>query len=274
MGQTNKIELTNQDLRKSYILWISMVQATYSYERMQAPGFLSAMIPAIERFYPDNKEERIKAAKRHMEFFNTEPWMTGPSIIGLTLSLEEERANGIDISDEDINGVKTSLMGPSAGVGDTLRQATLIPIIGSIAISMGLAGSFLGPVFYMLATLFINYGISYWLFKFSYQKGKMGVASLFASGKLERVMTMATTVGAICLGGMAATTVKLKSHAVFTLGENQLVLQDLFDKVIANILPLTLILCTYYLIAKKKMNAVRVLLILVALATGLTVIGF
>ncbi len=270
----NKLTLTKKDLNKSFLLWISMVQATYSYERMQAPGFLSAMIPAIDRFYKDDKEARIEACKRHMEFFNTEGWMVGTAIIGLTLSLEEEKANGVDLKSEDISAVKTSLMGPLAGIGDTLRQATLIPIIGSIAISLGLAGSFLGPVFYMIATLGINYGIAYYLFKFSYKKGKAGVASLFATGKLDKVMTIATTVGAMCLGGLAAKTVKLSSTAVLVLGENQLVVQDLFDKVILNFLPLIAIALTYYLITIKKMKAVKVLLLLTILSTVLTVVGF
>lgn len=266
--------LTKKDLRKSYLLWISMTQATYSYERMQAPGFISAMIPAINRLYGDNEKERIAACKRHMEFFNTEPWLTGPGIIGLTLSLEEEKANGIELTDESINAVKTSLMGPSAGVGDTLRQATLIPIIGSIAISLGQSGSYFGPIFYLLATIVLNYGFSYWLFNFAYEKGKTGVASLFASGKLDKLMTMAAILGSICLGGMAATNVKMSSILEIHLGENVLSVQELLDKIILNLMPLGIILFSYYLIAKKKVGAVKVLLILVAIATVCALIGF
>jgi mannose/fructose/N-acetylgalactosamine-specific phosphotransferase system component IID len=271
---TERKALSKKDLIKSYLLWVSMNQAMYSYERMQANGFLSAMAPAIERFYPDNKEERIAAAKRHMEFFNTEPYLTGPGIIGLTLSLEEERANGLPLTDEDINGVKTSLMGPCAGIGDTLRQATLIPIIGSIAISIGLEGSFFGPILYMLATLLINYGLSYTLFNFSYQKGKEGIQKLFSSGQLEKIMTMATTTGAIALGGLAATTVKMSSSLVLTLGENQLAVQDILDKIILNLMPLGIIFLTYWLIQKKKISVIKILVLLATIATIGVLIGF
>jgi mannose/fructose/N-acetylgalactosamine-specific phosphotransferase system component IID len=274
----NKLTLTKKDLNQSYLLFISMAQATYSYERMQAPAFLSAMIPAINRFYPENepdkKEERIAAAKRHMEFYNSEAWLTGPGIVGLTLSLEEERANGIEVSDEDINGVKTSLMGPCAGVGDTLRQSTLIPIIGSICISIGQAGSFAAPILYMLLTLGINYGFSYWLFNFSYKKGKAGVMKLFMSGRLEKIMTMATALGAMCLGGMASSNVKLSSSMVIKLGENSLEVQSLFDKIILNLLPLGIVFLVYYLITKKKVSSVKVILLLAILAVLLVIIGF
>lgn len=270
----NKITLSKKDLLKSYILWVSMNQAMYSYERMQANGFLSAMVPAIEKFYPDNKEERVSAAKRHMEFFNTEPYLTGPGIIGLILSLEEEKANGLPLSGEDINGVKTSLMGPCAGIGDTLRQATLIPIIGSIAIAIGLEGSFFGPILYMVATLLINYGLSYLLFNFAYYKGKEGIQKIFSSGQLEKIMTMAGITGAIALGGLAASTVKMSSTMVLTLGKNQLAIQEILDKILLNLMPLSIIFFTYWLIQKKKVSVVKILVILSVIATIGVLIGF
>ena len=272
-----KKSLTSKDLRKSFLYWVSLTQATYSYERMQAPGFMGAMAPAIQRLYPDetkDKEQRAEACKRHMEFFNTEPWMIGPGIVGLTLSLEEEKANGVEISGEDINGVKTSLMGPCAGIGDTLRQATLIPVIGSICIALGQGGSFFAPILYLLLTLGINYGIAYWLFKFAYKKGKSGVGKLFASGKLEQLMTMATTMGAICLGGMASSNIKLSSTAVLQLGENTLEIQSLFDKVFTNLLPFGVIMFTYYLLKKKNVSSLKTLGILAVLAVVLVLVGF
>lgn len=266
--------LTKQDLFKSYMLWISMTQATYSYERLQAPGFVSAMMPAIERLYGDDPEARKEMTKRHMEFFNTEPWLTGPGVVGITLSMEEERANGLPITGEDISGIKTSLMGPMAGIGDTLRQGTLIPIIGSIAITLGLSGNFIGPVFYMAATLGINYVLSYIFFKFAYNKGKEGIQDVFASGQLEKFMTLATTIGAIAIGGLAATTVKVSSTLVFNLGKNSLSVQSLLDKILKNILPLGAIYLAYYLLQKKKMSSSKVLLILIAVAVVGVLIHF
>ena len=265
--ETERKALTNSDLNKSFWLWCCMTQATYSFERLQAPGFLSAMAPAIKRLYGDDKKERIEAIRRHMEFFNTEPWLTGPLVVGITLSMEEEKANGLPIKSEDISGVKTGLMGPMAGIGDTLRQGTLIPIIGSIAITLGLAGNFIAPIFYMVLTLALNYGISYNLFRRAYLKGKEGINEFFQSGQLEKFMTFATLVGAVTIGGLAATTVKVSSSTVISLGQNKLVIQKILDNIILNILPLAAVFFTLYLLNKKiSSSKILVILILVGIA--------
>jgi mannose/fructose/N-acetylgalactosamine-specific phosphotransferase system component IID len=269
--------LTKKDLNKSYLYWISLTQATYSWERMQGPAMAGAMLPIMNRLYPAKEgfgAERKEMMRRHMEFYNTEGWLVGPFILAVILSMEEEKASGIPLSSEDISGMKTGLMGPMAGVGDTLRQATLIPIIGSIAISLGTSGSFAGPIFYMVATLLINYGISYFGFHALFKKGKEGINEIFASGLLEKFMTIATAVGAVTIGGLAANTVKLSSSAVLKLGGNELVIQELIDKIIMGLLPLSIIFLTLYLLIKKKMGSTKLLLILILIAVVGVIIGF
>lgn len=86
---------------------------------MQALGFCFSMVPAIRRLYPENNEARKQAIRRHLEFFNTQPFVAAP-ILGVTLALEEQRANGAEIDDGAINGIKVGLMGPLAGVGDPI----------------------------------------------------------------------------------------------------------------------------------------------------------
>jgi len=109
-------KLTKKDIARVWRRWVFFAQSNYSYERLQGPGFLYAMSPVIRKLYKDDKEEYIAACKRHMEFFNTEPYL-GVAIHGMVVAMEEQRANGIPITDEAINGIKTGLMGPIAGVG-------------------------------------------------------------------------------------------------------------------------------------------------------------
>lgn len=272
-GDEGYVELTKSDLAKSFWLWNSLAQSTYSFERMMAPGFASSMIPVMKRLYPKELDKQIEMAKRHMEFYNTEVWMVGGLVVGLVASMEESKANGLPLEGSDISSVKTSLMGPLAGIGDTLRQGTLIPIIGSIAISLGMSGNLIAPVLYMVLTLVINYSIGWILFKLGYNKGKEGIAELFASGLLEKYMTLATTVGAITVGGLAATTVKASSSLTFTLGENQLVVQELLDKILVNLLPFGIIMFTYWLLQKKKVSSTKILLILIVVAVVGVLIG-
>ena len=162
--QVMERKLTIKDLNTSYFMFEVFAQACCSYERLQAPGFFSGMKNVIAKLYTD-PEERAEACQRHMEFYNSEFALVGPVILGLTIAMEEEKACGAEIDGLAISAVKTSLMGPLAGIGDTLRQGTLIPIIGSIAISIGQEGNLLGPIFYFFVTLALNFGISYTLYR-------------------------------------------------------------------------------------------------------------
>ena len=125
------------------------LQGSWNYERMQNGGWCYAMIPAIKALYKD-KEEQAAALKRHLEFYNTQPYVSAP-IIGVTLALEEERANGAAVEDQTIQGVKVGMMGPLAGVGDPVFWFTVRPILGALGASMAMGGSIVGPLLFFIA---------------------------------------------------------------------------------------------------------------------------
>ncbi|MCO4476938.1 PTS system, mannose-specific IID component [Streptococcus infantarius subsp. infantarius] len=103
-----KLQLSKSDRQK--VWWRStFLQGSWNYERMQNLGWAYALIPAIKKLYT-SKEDRAAALERHLEFFNTHPYVAAP-IIGVTLALEEERANGAEIDDTAIQGVKIGMMG-------------------------------------------------------------------------------------------------------------------------------------------------------------------
>lgn len=264
--------LTVKDLNRSYFMFEVFAQACCSYERLQAPGLFSGMKNVIPKLYQE-QEDIAEACQRHMEFYNSEFALVGPVILGLTIALEEEKATGADIDGLAISAIKTSLMGPLAGIGDTLRQGTLIPIIGSIAISIGQEGNLLGPIFYFVTTLALNFGISYGLFRKAYDKGRDFVGDFFGSGKMEKIMTMVTAMGSITIGALAATTVKMSSPFSITLGENKLELQaGILDKIATNILPFAMVMLTFYLL-NKKVSINKVLLIMIAIGVVGGLIG-
>lgn len=123
---TGEKKLTASDIRGVF-LRSNLFQGSWNFERMQALGFCFSMVPAIRRLYPENSEERKQAIKRHLEFFNTQPFVAAP-ILGVTLAMEEQRANGAEIDDAAINGIKVGLMGPLAGVGDPIFWGTVRPV--------------------------------------------------------------------------------------------------------------------------------------------------
>ncbi|SPX95054.1 PTS system, mannose-specific EIID component [Lactiplantibacillus plantarum subsp. plantarum] len=134
---------------------------------MQNGGWAYSLIPAIKKLYT-TKEDRAAALKRHMEFFNTHPYVASP-VIGVTLALEEERANGAPIDDVTIQGVKVGMMGPLAGVGDPVFWYTVKPIVGALAASLAISGSIVGPILYFVVWNAIRMGFMWYTQEFGYK---------------------------------------------------------------------------------------------------------
>lgn len=152
--EENKIKLSKKDVWKAFLKWTFFSHSNYNYERLQASGILQSMSHIPEKLYPGNKEEQKKFMQRHMSFYNTEPHFGG-IINGMVLAMEEERANGADIDDDAINNIKTGLMGPMAGIGDTLWQGTLQPIALAVGISI------IGWKCYWCISICIDHGSSH-----------------------------------------------------------------------------------------------------------------
>lgn len=265
--------ITNKDLMKVWWRWVFFQEASVSYERLQAPGFFYAISPVLVKLYGDNPEELTAACKRHMQFYNSEPYC-GLAIHGITLALEEERANGAPISDEAINSLKTGLMGPLAGLGDSVRAGTIAPIVTAFCISIGQTGNLIAPFLLEGILVAIVWPFAIWLLKKSYHTGKEGIQEVFSSGKLNWITTMTSTLGGITLGALAASYVTLSSPLEFVLGKgSKIALQaDVLDVILKNILPLSMVLLSVYLL-NKKVSAVKIILILAAVCALGVLIG-
>ena len=130
VDKTEVKKLTAGDIRGVFMR-SNLFQGSWNFERMQALGFCFCMVPAIRRLYPENNDDRKAAIKRHLEFFNTHPYVAAP-VLGVTLAMEEQRANGAPIDDAAINGLKVGLMGPLAGVGDPIFWGTVRPVFAAL----------------------------------------------------------------------------------------------------------------------------------------------
>ena len=158
-------KLSKKALSKSFRNWYYGHLTCFSQEHMQTFGYLCAMLPLIEELY-DTKEEQKEALQTYSAFFNTEPQL-GTVVVGMTAGLEEARANGEGIDGEMINGIRAGLMGPVAGIGDSLVVGTLIPILLGIALGLSSGGSPLGAIFYIIVyNLVLTLGM-----RFLYYKG-------------------------------------------------------------------------------------------------------
>ena len=196
MTDNNTKRLTKKD--RLHVFWRSQfLQASWNFERMQNVGWAYAMIPALRKLYTD-KEDRAQALKRHLEFFNTHPYVAAP-VLGVTLTLEEEKAAGRDIDNAAIQGVKIGMMGPLAGVGDPIFWGTLRPVLGAFAASLALSENFMGPIIFFVVWNVIRMAFLWYTQEFGYIQGG-NIAQNLGGGLMQKLTQGASVLGMFIMG--------------------------------------------------------------------------
>ena len=251
-------------LFRAAMIWETWVQTCYNYERMMGMACAHTFLPVVKYLYPDSKEKQIDLMTREMEFFNVHPEF-GSCILGLAISLEEEKAMGKDIPNEFITNIKTSLMGPLAGVGDTIWQGVLIPILLALCIDITLGGSgnVWGAIAYAVLMLVITYVFSYANFMFGYRAGSNAIMDFLEKGLLNKLLKGASIMGCMVMGGLIVNYISVKCGIVINTSGSTFSLQEsLFDAVLPNILPLGVTMGVYGLM-QKKWTSVKIILAIV-----------
>ena len=190
-----KIQLTKKD-RLSVAWRHQFLQGSWNYERMQNGGVAYTLIPAIKKLY-QTKEDRAAALKRHLEFFNTHPYVAAP-IIGVTLALEEEKANGTEIEDAAIQGVKIGMMGPLAGIGAPVFWFTVRPILGALGASLAQAGNIAGPLIFFIGWNLIRMAFLWYTQELGYKAGSE-ITKDISGGILKDITKGASILGMFIL---------------------------------------------------------------------------
>lgn len=301
--ELNVVKLTKKD--RISVWWRSQfLQASWNYERMQNVGWAYSMMPALRKLY-STKEDRSAALKRHLEFFNTHPYVAAP-ILGVTLSLEEEKAAGADIDNAAIQGVKIGMMGPLAGVGDPIFWGTLRPVLGAFAASLALQGSIIGPLFFFIVWNLVRMSFLWYTQELGYRQGS-NITQDLSGGVMQKITQGASILGMFIMGVLvprwtsmnfpmviSKVDVDPKSMVNFSgmvqaanegkLNENQIrevvnqingglnvnpvnsqTLGDMFDQLIPGLMPLLLTLGCMWLL-RKKVNPITIIF-------GLFVVG-
>ena len=190
-----KIQLSKSDRQK--VWWRSQfLQGSWNYERMQNLGWAYSLIPAIKKLYT-KKEDQAAALERHLEFFNTHPYVAAP-IMGVTLALEEERANGVEIDDAAIQGVKIGMMGPLAGIGDPVFWFTVRPILGALGASLAASGNLVGPLLFFFGWNAIRMAFLWYTQEFGYKAGSE-ITKDMSGGILKDITKGASILGMFIL---------------------------------------------------------------------------
>lgn len=263
--------LTSKEVNRAWLLWLFNNQACYNYERMMGIGFLHAMTPAFRKLYKDNKDLRIEAMQRHTSFFNCEPCL-GSSIVGLVLAMEEQKALEAELDNDAITSIKTGLMGPLSGIGDTLIQGVILPLLIAFAVDFAKGGNWVIPLVFSLVMAIIVFGISRFGFLLGYRKGSDAILSMLENGVIKRLISAASIMGCMVLGALVVNFVTMKCGISIPQAEGSFSMQEqLFDAILPSMLPLLLTLGCYKLLKAGK-SSVLVMLVIIAIGVigGLT----
>lgn len=252
MSQKGLEKQKNYPLRKKVkeFFWGGWcMQTNWNYERQMNTAFMWGISNTLDRLYPDpgddeKKKERYRAA---LEFFNITPQF-GAFVLGLTAAMEEEYAENPETFDPKIiTSVKTALMGPLSGIGDSFFQGTVRIIAMSIGISLAQQGSILGPILAMLISFGVSFPITWWGGKLGYTKGQDLIRQISESNLMDKIMYGCSIAGLMVVGGMSATLVNITTP--LTYGES-LVVQEVLDGIIPMMIPLLLTGLMYKLVKK------------------------
>lgn len=266
MAKTN-VKLSDAAKKKAITRHNWALQWCWNYERMQAAGYAYSMVPVINELYDDN-EERCRNLERHMVFYNTNPW-TSALIFGADLALEE------DYQGEVGDSLKVALMGPLAGIGDTISAVILTPIFSIITASLAQEQNYLSLLTAIIPSLF-TFVIRWPIANYAYKKGTAIMSDVAGAGSFEALQVGASILGLVVIGGFIPSILsglKIKdierSFVNSETGEtvsSPLQIQNGLDAILPYLIPIALTGLCYWLIKVKKVSPMKTIFLVFILA--------
>lgn len=257
-GKDAKGCLTRQDMKKVFFRSFTSM-GSFNYKGYNNIGYVYSIIPALEKIYGDNKEGLTEALARNCEFFNSHPYFSN-LIMGVSLALEEKKAKEGSVDSALITATKASLMGPLAGIGDSVFQGTFRIIFSALGASLAMEGNIMGPFVYLIPNIALSWGTR-WLFLVkAYEKGTALVARIHSSDIFTKFVNGATAVGLMVIAGASCSYVSIKFAPEWDASGTMLSLQGIFDAILPN-LPEMLCLGLFYWIMRKNQKGIYYCLI-------------
>ena len=237
--------LSKKDVNNLVFRWNFYCEVSNSFARLQSLAFCAAFVPILKKLYGNDQEEFSAALSRHLMFFNTEG-IWGSVVHGIVIAMEEQRALGAPIPVEAITGVKAGLMGPFAGIGDTIDWSTLKPLFTMLVLPLAENGSILAPILYFILLGGVTYTESYIFVNTGYKMGTEAALSILEGGSIQKFISCASVLGLFMMGGLSASMVSVYTTAqIPTGGEPMSIQSDILDAVAPGLLTLAAVLLVY-----------------------------
>lgn len=267
-----QISTTDRKLLRKMFFRSFAIFAPFSFAKHGASGFCYALMPFINHYYTKLQDKK-DALTRHIVWFNTTQNVS-TFVMGLAASMEKENSVKADFDAQSINAVKSSLMGPLAGIGDSLFWGVLRVVAAGVALSLAQEGSFLAPIVFLLVYNIPSIACRYFLGLIGFSLGSKYIEELYASGLINILTKAASVLGLIMVGGMTSNIVTFNSVLTISSGENSsLSLQSILDQIFVGIIPLTTTLLCFYLMNSKKVSFNFIIIGIVGMSIILATLG-
>lgn len=255
--------ITNKELRKVFTRSCTLDSA-WNYERQQNLMYCYTMLPVLKKLYGDNKEKMASAMQRHLEFMSCTPHIV-TLLAGITAAMEEENAKDENFDPSSISAVKTSLMGPMAGIGDSFFWGTLLTIAIGVGVSFAQQGSIIGPIAFLLIINIPGFLARFYCLKMGVKYGVKFFGDMSNSGIVENLTKAASILGLMVIGAMIASTVNITIPLEIGVSGASQPLQTYIDQIMPCLLPLLIFGIMYWLLGKNvKTTTILFFLIIIS----------
>lgn len=261
-------KMLNSIFLRSFTVFASRAGATKAH----APGFMYSILPAVNCYYKDDAKGQTEALKRETTWYNITQ-NVGTFVMGLVASMEKKNAQDPNFDSNSIVALKTSLMGPLSGIGDSIFWGVLRVIAAGIGISLASQGSILGPILFLIIYNVPSILTRYYLTYIGFTLGDTFIEDMYQSGSMKLLNKAASTLGLMMIGSMTATMVTFQSKlAIPIAGGKPIEIQTYLDQLWQGLVPLAITLGCYWLLS-KKVNVNWILLGVLILAVVLGLVG-
>ena len=250
----SKTKLTKKDYLKTS-LRAYFLQNGFNYGNYQGLGYANILYPALKKIYKDDEQGFQDALSSNVEFFNSNPHFL-PFITSMQLVMLDNGSKP-----EDARSIKLALMGPLAGIGDSLAQFCLAPLLATIGSSLAQDGLVAGPLLFFLGMNIILLSIKLFTGLYGYKLGTSIIDTL--SEKMAQISSIASMIGVTVISGLAVSFVKIKVGIQYVTtidGAEKIVsIQEMLDKIAPSLLPALFTIFVFYLIKKKKWTTYKLI---------------
>lgn len=187
MAALSRLMLTQMAFRSFFL------QSSWNYRGMMSMGFLYAISPALDKIHAEGPA-RESAYLRHLEYFNTNPYLSSV-VMGVIIQLEERLSRG-EITEDIIHDTKEGLMTACAAIGDGLFWDSWRPFVAAAALTFAFGNYLFTPLLFLaiynLPHLYFRFGGVFW----GYRQGTHVIRKLrqFQIPQIRQNLRMGTIV--------------------------------------------------------------------------------